>query len=134
MNCDLKLKRSSDTVFQSLIVIAFSFRFEYLLKLCIVIDSSLETRKSSLLKRKTCQNAELATFNHLHIRVTSEPFPQTGNANQCGKNLIRGNLIFFYFSIYVTRIARTRCKLPMSCICPQGDPRNLRTKRESYLG
>ena len=91
MNCDLKLKRPSDTVFQSLIVIAFSFRFEYLLKLCIVIDPSLETRKSSLLKRKTCQNAELATFNHLHIRVTSEPFPHTGNANQCGKNLIRGN-------------------------------------------
>lgn len=52
MNCDLKLKRPSDTVFQSLIVIAFSFRFEYLLKLCIVIDPSLETRKIVVIEKK----------------------------------------------------------------------------------
>ena len=31
----------------------------------------------------------------MHIRVTLEPFPQAGNANQCGKNLIRGNLNIF---------------------------------------
>ena len=77
MNCDLKLKRPSDTVFQSLIVIAFFFRFEYLLKLCIVIDPILETRKSSLLKRKTCQNAEFATFKQYAYSSNFGTFPSS---------------------------------------------------------
>lgn len=65
------------TMFQSFTVIAFSFRFEYLLKLCSVIGPILETRKSSLLKSKTWQNAELATFKQYAYSSNFRSFPSS---------------------------------------------------------
>lgn len=76
MNRDFKLKRPFDTMFQSFRVMAFSFRFEYLLKLCIVIAPIFETRKSSLLKSKTCQNAELTTFKQYAYSSNFGSFPR----------------------------------------------------------
>ena len=52
----------------------------------------------------------------MHIRVTSEPFPQAGNANQCGKNLIRGNLNIFLLQ-YLCTLSRDNTLYATSVLC-----------------